>query len=109
MTPNVYPNPQSPYYDWFNPLKKYKHVAFKPGQAIQSQELNEMQRVLAYSDALLCSSLYTPKSIIRGGATLMQGRNFTISESLFFGEGYIHEIPETVITIEELEYDLQFR
>jgi hypothetical protein len=33
----------------------------------------------------------------------MQGRNFTISESLFFGEGYIHEIPETVITIEELE------
>ena len=55
-----------PYFDDFNPSKNYAKILFRPGRAIQSRELTQIQSTIQNQISSLGDKLL-PSSIVSGG------------------------------------------
>lgn len=60
--------PNKPYFDDFNDLKGYLKVLFKPGYAVQTRELNQLQSIIQNQLGILANSIFKEGSPIKGGA-----------------------------------------
>lgn len=56
----------SPYFDDFNPLKDYYKVLFKPGVAVQTRELNQLQTYFQNQIERFGDNIFSKGSIIEG-------------------------------------------
>ena len=61
----------SPYYDDYNPTADYHRILYKPGYAVQSRELNQMQSIQQQQISYFGSSIYSQNSpVVGGGVTV---------------------------------------
>lgn len=57
----------SPYYDDYNPTSDYYRILYKPGYAVQSRELNQMQSIQQQQISYLGASIYSQNTPVSGG------------------------------------------
>ena len=57
----------SPYYDDFDPEKKFLKVMFKPGQNVQARELTTLQSILQNQVERFGKHIFENGSVILGG------------------------------------------
>ena len=55
-----------PYFDDFDPSKNYSKILFRPGRAIQSRELTQIQSILQYQIAAIGDKVIS-SPIVSGG------------------------------------------
>ena len=58
---------RSPYYDDFDPQKKFLKVLFKPGQSVQARELSTLQSILQNQVERFGRHVFTNGSLVSGG------------------------------------------
>lgn len=56
-----------PYYDDFNPNKNFHRILFKPGAAVQSRELTQVQTILQNQISSFASAIYSQNTPVSGG------------------------------------------
>ena len=56
----------APYYDDFNETKNYHRILFKPGVAVQTREVNQLQTILQNQIERFGDNIYTKGTIIDG-------------------------------------------
>lgn len=66
--------PQRPYYDTFNELNKFMQVLYRPGWAVQTRELNEMQSILQNQIGSFADSIYANGSRVIGGEVTVNNK-----------------------------------
>ena len=58
---------RSPYYDDFDPQKKFLKVLFKPGQSVQARELSTLQSILQNQVERFGRHVFANGSLVSGG------------------------------------------
>ncbi|NDB82305.1 MAG: DUF4815 domain-containing protein, partial [Alphaproteobacteria bacterium] len=81
----------SPYYDDYDPNKKFLRMLFKPGYAVQARELTQLQTILQNQISKIGDFLFKDGSRIVGAPISVRNTSFlglkTGSGSPFFGFG----------------------
>ena len=76
----VYSN--SPYYDDFDPAKKFYRILFRPGRAVQARELTQLQTILQNQIEQFGKNIYKNGTKISGGEPfLLTGNYIKIKET----------------------------
>ena len=58
---------ESPYYDDFDPSKNFHRILFKPGFAVQSRELTQMQTILQSQISNFADNIFVKNTPVSGG------------------------------------------
>jgi hypothetical protein len=66
----------SPYFSTFDPGNEYRQVLFRPGFAVQSRELIEIQQIAADQQAKFGGAIYANGARITGGEVTSQNINY---------------------------------
>jgi hypothetical protein len=74
-----------PYYDDFDSSKNYYRTLFKPGQAVQSRELTQIQTNLQDQIKKFGDHVFKTGSIVTGGQITIQNCNYLNISSTFSG------------------------
>jgi hypothetical protein len=74
-----------PYYDDFDGQKNYYRTLFKPGQAVQSRELTQIQTNLQDQIKKFGDHIFKTGSIVTGGQITIQNCNYLNISSTFSG------------------------
>ena len=75
----------NPYYDDFDEDKKFLRVLFKPGKAVQSRELTQVQTILQKQVERFGNHIFKNGSLVTGGQTFLQDVTFLKLDSNFTG------------------------
>lgn len=62
----------SPYYDDYDETKNYHQIMFKPGMAVQSRELTQMQTILQNQTKRFGDSVFKDGALVSGGAQFVE-------------------------------------
>ena len=66
---------KSPYYDDFDPDKKFLKVLFKPGQNVQARELSTLQSILQNQVERVGRHIFANGSLVSGGEITVSNRS----------------------------------
>lgn len=66
-----------PYYDDFDPSKNFHRVLFKPGFAVQSRELTQLQTVLQHQISSFADNIFVKNTPVSGG-------NITVNTKCYY-------------------------
>jgi hypothetical protein len=75
----------NPYYDDFDEDKKFLRVLFKPGKAVQSRELTQLQTILQKQVERFGNHIFQNGSVVSGGQTFLQDATFLRLDTNFTG------------------------
>jgi hypothetical protein len=75
----------NPYYDDFEEDKKFLRVLFKPGKAVQSRELTQLQTILQKQVERFGNHIFQNGSVVSGGQTFLQDATFLKLDANFVG------------------------
>jgi len=75
----------NPYYDDFDEDKKFLRVLFKPGKAVQSRELTQLQTILQKQVERFGNHIFKNGSVVSGGQTFIQDATFLKLDTNFTG------------------------
>jgi len=75
----------NPYYDDFDEDKKFLRVLFKPGKAVQSRELTQLQTILQKQVERFGDHIFQNGSVVSGGQTFLQDATFLKLDTNFSG------------------------
>jgi hypothetical protein len=75
----------NPYYDDFDEDKKFLRVLFKPGKAVQSRELTQLQTILQKQVERFGNHIFQNGSVVSGGQTFLQDATFLKLDTNFTG------------------------
>ena len=75
----------NPYYDDFDEDKKFLRVLFKPGKAVQSRELTQLQTILQKQVERFGSHIFRNGSVVSGGQTFLQDATFIKLDANYIG------------------------
>jgi hypothetical protein len=75
----------NPYYDDFDEDKKFLRVLFKPGKAVQSRELTQLQTILQKQVERFGNHIFKNGSVVSGGQTFLQDATFLKLDTNFTG------------------------
>jgi len=75
----------NPYYDDFDEDKKFLRVLFKPGKAVQSRELTQLQTILQKQIERFGNHIFQNGSVVSGGQTFLQDATFLKLDTNFIG------------------------
>jgi hypothetical protein len=67
---------RSPYYDDYNPAKKFLKVLFKPGVPLQARELSQAQSILQNQIERFGKHIFENGSVVLGGEVTVSKTNF---------------------------------
>ena len=67
---------RSPYYDDFEPQKKFAKILFKPGLPVQSRELSQVQSILQNQIERFGKHIFENGSVILGGEVSVSSTSF---------------------------------
>ncbi|MDP4224914.1 MAG: DUF4815 domain-containing protein [Bacteroidota bacterium] len=90
---------KAPYYDDFDPSKKFKKILAVPGKAEQNREFNQIQSILLYALQNLSSALLREGSIVGGMDFIISDNVVTISPGKIYLNNTIHDFDEQSISI----------
>ena len=79
----------NPYYDDFDEDKKFLRVLFKPGKAVQSRELTQLQTILQKQVERFGNHIFQNGSVVSGGQTFLQDATFLRLDTNFTGASVI--------------------
>lgn len=92
-------NTPAGYLDRFSESKAWQKLLFRPGKAIQSSELNEMQSVLQFQSKRLGDTIFSSVSINSGCEVVNTGTTVTIGVGEFYALGLTHKFAGGSTTI----------
>jgi hypothetical protein len=75
----------NPYYDDFEENKKYLKLLFKPGQAVQSRELTQIQSLLQNQIERFGNHIFQNGSIVSGGQFFLQDATYLKLDTTYNG------------------------
>ena len=75
----------NPYYDDYDEDKKFLRMLFKPGYAVQSRELTQLQTILQKQVERFGKSIYKDGSVVTGGQTVFQNTTFIKVDTNYLG------------------------
>jgi hypothetical protein len=75
----------NPYYDDFDEDKKFLRVLFKPGKAVQSRELTQLQTILQKQVERFGDHIFKNGSVVSGGQTFLQDATFLKLDANYVG------------------------
>lgn len=75
----------SPYYDDFDATKKYLRLLFKPGYAVQSRELTQIQSLLQNQIKSFGDHTFKNGSVVSGGQFFLQGATYLKLNATYLG------------------------
>jgi len=84
----------NPYYDDFDPSKKYLRILFRPGYSVQARELTQLQTLLHNQIKSFGEHIFEPGSLVSGGQISESALNYVrvdqtnISKSTDGGSNY---------------------
>lgn len=81
---------QDPYYDDFNDDKNYYRVLFKPGNAVQSRELTQIQSTLQDQIKKFGDHVFKTGSVVTGGQITIQNVAYINIASSYSGQDISH-------------------
>ena len=76
----------NPYYDDYDEDKKFLRMLFKPGYAVQSRELTQLQTILQKQVERFGKSIYKDGSVVTGGQTVFQNTTFIKVDTNYLGK-----------------------
>lgn len=93
----------SPYYDDFDPTKKYLRMLFKPGYAVQSRELTQIQSILQNQIKNFGDHIFKNGSVVTGGQFFLQFATYLKLNPVYSGVdvNYLNFEGKTITSIDE--------
>lgn len=89
----------SPYYDDFDPSKKYIQLLALPGRAEQAREFTQLQTIMLYLMRKLAATILKEGTIISGMSFTKETTNLTITPGQVYLEGIVHDFDGQTITV----------
>lgn len=89
----------SPYYDDYDPQKKFTQIIAVPGRAEQAREFTQSQTMLLDFLQRLSGTLFKEGSIVAGMGTYLSGTTLTVESGRIYLGGIIHEFEEQTLEI----------
>lgn len=90
----------APYYNDYDPSKKYTTVMAKPGKALQARELTEMQSIFRDLLKRLSDTVLTDGGMVSGmGFTLSESKILTVESGLVYLDGIVQIFEQQSVTI----------
>ena len=97
---------KSPYYDDFDPDKKFLKVLFKPGQNVQARELSTLQSILQNQVERVGRHIFANGSLVSGGEiTVSNGSFVRISSNNPISGADLNSLVGRKITTTDVESD----
>jgi Domain of unknown function (DUF4815) len=72
-----------PYYDDFDPAKKFYRILFRPGRAVQARELTQLQTILQNQIEKFGGNIFKNGSKISGGQSFLLSGNYVKVQETF--------------------------
>jgi hypothetical protein len=93
----------NPYYDDFEENKKYLKLLFKPGQAVQSRELTQIQSLLQNQIERFGNHIFQNGSVVSGGQFFLQDATYLKLDTTYNGvDVNVNEFDSvTILSIDE--------
>ncbi|AGR47007.1 putative adsorbtion associated protein [Bacillus phage Shanette] len=93
-------NKDAPYYDDFDPTKKYSKISFVPGRVAQAREFTQMQTIMYEYLKRVSDTLYRDGSVVSGMGWTLTSNTIKIEAGKVYLKGVVHlfdaqEIPIT--------------
>lgn len=85
---------KSPYFDDYDPSKKYTQILAVPGRAEQAREFTQTQTILLDFLKRLSGTLFKEGSVVSGMSLTLQNKLLTVSSGRVYLDGIIHEFDE---------------
>lgn len=89
----------APYYDDYDPSKKYTQLLAVPGRAEQAREFTQTQTLIFDFLKRFSDTIYTEGNIVAGMSLSVKDKTVTVTDGLIYLDGLIHEFSSQSIEI----------